>query len=238
MRFCPKPESWQKKHLIDEVFGNVDGGKLSQFYYLDGSDSTGRIYAGPVWDYDLTMRMQGSNQAGYVEMLFVNAPGNETASWPVALYQNPDYYSMLVQLYESQFLPLLDHYLETVIPQYTSAISGAAEMNAIRWELSDYQESTRQILPYMKLRKEFLNQIWLKKAVYHYINAMDANGSRRYYAVPDGESITTLPIFESEDSNFIYRWYDANTGEEFLPEKPVYADADIYMCYEPIGTDD
>lgn len=226
-------ESWQKKHLIDEVFGNVDGGKLSQFYYLDSSNPTGKIYAGPVWDYDLTMRMQGSNQADYVEMLFVNAPGNETSLWPVALYQNSDYYNSLIQLYESQFLPLLDHFLEYEIPQYAASISGAAKMNALRWDLPNYQEKTEEIFQYMNLRKDFLNKLWLEEADYHFIIAMDAGGSLRYYAVADGEPITSLPKFESEEDGFVYRWYYADTGEVFLPENPVYADTAIFMQYEP-----
>ena len=46
-------DSFVRKYLIEEIFTNTDGGEASQFYYWD--QATNKLYAGPCWDYDLTL---------------------------------------------------------------------------------------------------------------------------------------------------------------------------------------
>ena len=46
-------DSWVMEYLMGEVFGNVDAGTISAYFYKDGRDPSGKIYAGPVWDYNL-----------------------------------------------------------------------------------------------------------------------------------------------------------------------------------------
>lgn len=47
------PESWLKHHWINTLTKNVDGFRLSGYYY---KDRLGRVGAGPVWDFDRTMQ--------------------------------------------------------------------------------------------------------------------------------------------------------------------------------------
>ncbi len=59
-------DSWVRKYLIEEVFGNGNAGAISQYFYLDGTEESGKLYAGPGWDYDVTM---GSSAAWYLKEL-------------------------------------------------------------------------------------------------------------------------------------------------------------------------
>jgi hypothetical protein len=42
--------------IVNEVSRNVDGYRLSSFFYKDKKSKGGKIIAGPVWDYDLAFR--------------------------------------------------------------------------------------------------------------------------------------------------------------------------------------
>jgi len=55
--------------IVNEVSRNVDGYRLSSFFYKDRASKNGKIIAGPVWDYDLAFRnanyCNGSDTSGW-----------------------------------------------------------------------------------------------------------------------------------------------------------------------------
>jgi hypothetical protein len=55
--------------IVNEVSRNIDAYRLSSFFYKDRNSKNGKIYAGPVWDYDLAFRnanyCNGSNITGW-----------------------------------------------------------------------------------------------------------------------------------------------------------------------------
>jgi hypothetical protein len=55
--------------IVNEVSRNVDGYRLSSYFYKDKKSKGGKIIAGPVWDYDLAFRnanyCNGSNTDGW-----------------------------------------------------------------------------------------------------------------------------------------------------------------------------
>lgn len=55
--------------LVNEVSRNVDGYRLSSFFYKDRQSKNGKLVAGPVWDYDLAFRnanyCRGSDETGW-----------------------------------------------------------------------------------------------------------------------------------------------------------------------------
>ena len=48
-------DSWARKYLVEEIFANYDAGSVSQYFYYTGD---GKLYAGPVWDFDNTLASQ------------------------------------------------------------------------------------------------------------------------------------------------------------------------------------
>ena len=229
---CIDVESWVKKYLVEEGFANIDGTNLSQYFYMDGSDGTGKIYAGPVWDYDLAILYDAEHMLDSVRMFFGNVPGNYGSPWPDALYHKPEYYAQIVAKYETEFTPLMEHYIQTTIPQYAQRILDAAEMNALRWGVPT--ESTELLQQYLTMRLDFLDSVWLEGKSYCTINAVDIYGSRSYYAVEAGDLPPSQLHYEAEDSGYEYRWYVSGTGERFDLNAPVYESVDIYVRYEPI----
>jgi hypothetical protein len=55
--------------IVNEVSRNIDGYRLSSFFYKDRNSKNSKIFAGPVWDYDLAFRnadyCRGSDISGW-----------------------------------------------------------------------------------------------------------------------------------------------------------------------------
>lgn len=228
-------ESWVRKYLVDEVFGNRDGTALSQFYYYDKSEGDQKIYAGPVWDYDLSMCFDSEDHQSSIQRFYANVPNIYGAHWPDALYRKPEYYAEILRLYETEFLPLLNSYFETVIPQYSSRIAQASAMNASRWGMGLEAADPVEIFEYLAMRTVFLDDIWLHSGEYCMVNATDATGSTYYYAVKPGDPLPTKLRNKSADGNYTYNWYDLDNGDIVLAEEPVYTDRNIHLRYEPVA---
>ena len=66
--------------FVNEVSRNVDGYRLSSYFYKDRNSKDRRIYAGPVWDYDLAYRnanyCSGSEVTGWAYMFNYVCPGD------------------------------------------------------------------------------------------------------------------------------------------------------------------
>ena len=56
-------------NIVNEVSRNVDGYRLSSYFYKDKKSKGGKIIAGPVWDYDIAFRnanyCEGSSSSGW-----------------------------------------------------------------------------------------------------------------------------------------------------------------------------
>lgn len=73
-----KPNTWRNFadetsfidfFIVNEISRNVDGYRLSSYFYKDRNSKNGKMIAGPVWDYDLAFRnanyCNGSDTAGW-----------------------------------------------------------------------------------------------------------------------------------------------------------------------------
>lgn len=227
-------DSWAKKYLIEEIFGNGDAGAISQYFY--GSSQTTRMFAGPVWDFDVSM---GNAQAWRVTnpcSVFAGRSrtrANIGQSWFYGLYQQEAFYDRLVSLYQENCLPLLDTVLYPQLEASVSRVAQSAAMNQIRWEnIGAYQNSAsaeaENIRSYMVERIAFLNQLWLEQKPYYYvlIDANDGNGTA-CFAVRPGEHIPFLP--EYEQSSEILDWYAVGSEEPFDISQPIWEDMEIVL---------
>lgn len=231
-------DSWVKKYLVEEVFGNGDAGSNSQFFYYDASDQTGKVYAGPVWDYDRTMgnpvawQLVSSN-VFYANRLHVNS--SYDTPWLFYLSQKEPFSQAVAEQYEAIFLPLLDYYLTEKIYNYAEIICQAAEMNQLRWGYVEetFEESVENIVQYMYDRITFLNKVWLEEKPYHRILADQSFGSNyTNYIVFSGETLTSLPVFEDTDTSIFCGWYYSETNEPFDITKPITEDTEVYARWE------
>lgn len=220
-------DSWARKYLIEEVFGNIDGGQSSQYFYIDGADAAGKVYAGPVWDYDMAMANPIIFREVVPEMFYVDSPHEYFGSrWYYALCQKKSFHDQIVQLYREEFLPLVLDLLDGKIMEYFQQVSLAAEMDQIRWQTGIGLEETQKIQEYLEKRVDLFNRIWLENQEYFVVRAKTPDRNISYIVFP-GEYLPILPEFES------YSWYITGTDIQMDITQPIYEDYFIELRKDP-----
>ena len=222
-------DSWARKLLIEEIFGNLDGGFVSQYFYLDGEDPEGKIVAGPVWDYDITMGNPFKTTVSNPNQLFALRSAFyyfDDAAWFYYLYQQEEFAQLVRQLYTREFRPLLDDVFGQKVDGYIEYISVAAELNEIRWkhELTEtYRESVEVMRDYMSRRIAFLDSFWIDQDPYFTVEAMGSEAAM-CFAVKPGQTLPTLHEGGSDP-----RWYRVDTNTLFDVTQPIYENVQIYL---------
>lgn len=223
-------DSWASKYLLEEVFGNHDGGSFSQFYYFDASQN--KIYAGPIWDYDMAMGGYDSWLKNYPQCLIMNREYKEDGlytPWFHALYKKDEFRQRVEELYQIKFLPAMKQLLESDLSETISAVWPAFAQNAVRWGF--YQEEVRGELDfihdYLTKRSAFLEDMWVNGTQYQIVR-VDPGREEVYghIAVKTGEQLPELHTF---DSYLNLGWHTVETDEPFDVEQPIYEDVQIYM---------
>lgn len=224
-------DSWVRKYLIEEVFGNPDGGAVSQFFYLDGSNPQNLICAGPVWDYDFAMGGEGFWMREYDSFLTMAREYSDDGMylpWFYELYKKDTFYVRLTEIFQNEFLPLMDDLIETELEKHVEQIRMSVPSDSIRWGYSE-EEITGDldcIKDFLTNRVEFLSDMWLNDTVYHIVHLRFGESASGYIAVKDGETLPGIP--EAYVLGGL-GWFNHSTGLEFDIEQQIYGDTDIYL---------
>ena len=233
-------DSWVMAYLTGEIFGNVDAGIVSEFFYRDGTDPSGKIYSGPIWDYDLTMGSKSAWQAEYVQAYFVDRAhiqNFEDTTWAYWLNRKPEFQDRVKELYQTVYRPLVQALLDTGLEDYAAQIRQSAALDQRRWGTVSAAEETAAIHRYMTERLAFLDSAWLEDTRYCRVLVMPGDFSSAFnHAVLPGERIPALP--EYEESWDILGWYDASTEQPFDPSAPIYQDMIVYLKKLPAEEDE
>lgn len=222
-------DSWVEKYLIEEISGNLDAGAISQYFYGNGS---GQIFAGPIWDYDMSCGNLHTWQIDTPNMLYAGRPHlwslDDPSSWYYSLSQKEPFRQRLQELYETQFRPVLLKLLDD-IPLQESTIRNSALMNMIRWNYSDPSAEAAQFQDYMYRRMDFLDSLWLKKNPCHTVEVWINCHILACYAVADGETIPYKEVPYGTDTLIYEGWYNYRDDSLFDFTQPIQEDTQIYL---------
>ena len=230
-------DSWVQKYLIDEIASNYDGGFISQYFYYNGADSSGKIYAGPVWDMDSTYG---------ADFWFIAPPNNFVAKRPTylednyvdaeryspfyMLYQKEEFYRRMVEIYYNHFRPAVLELVDSGLAQYAAEISKAVVADEMRWHTGAPEDrtekATESIRKFLSERIAFLDAVWIYEEDFCDIllfeeNAVSENHVAAWFAVRPGEYLPEIP---TEDRV----WYVYGTDEVFDVTQPVYESVKLY----------
>lgn len=221
--------SWVKKFLVEEFFGNVDAGDLSQFFYSQSEHE--KIYAGPVWDFDLSMGNINYNRLMSPYAFYAAKPQTlleDDISWYYNLYKKDQFYSQVVSVYRNEFLPLITDYRNVQIDQYSDFIEKAAKMNQIRWSTPDFCQAVSSLSSFLQERMEFLNRVWLFEEEYYTVLVyFSGTAYAELYVVFPGEFVT--PLLDYEEMLGKQNWYIYDSNELFDINQPIYENIIIYQ---------
>lgn len=210
-------DSWIRRYLIDEISGNIDSDLTSSyFYYADGKFS-----AGPVWDYDMALGNHWRNQEPFA-FLAKNAYKRNTnhSVYYDCLYGNESFYQRMVEIYRTEFSPVLEALLLQELDQQIGQISEASRMNSIRWRSMfdrwkernvglGLVESSQDLKSWFQRRVQFLNSAWLDGVEYCTVQFETEPGDA-YWNI----SVEKGTCLETKFMNLVDTpWLDQETGE-------------------------
>lgn len=231
-------DSWAKNYLIDELFGNMDGFILSRYFYYDPMVGE-KVYAGPVWDYDLAVgngtdaiwsitdpRVQVLNRYAY-------DPHSELV-WAQRLYAHSWFRERVEALFKTEMMPKVFGLADTRILEYADQIRPAAQMDRIRWLSEDngnFDEAVLEVTTYLKEHTQFLKEIWVEQKNFCQISVLNT-GRSVFFTVPAGGTLKELPNIEDWSTKRLAGWYYCDTDEPFDITRPITEDIQIYTKWE------
>ena len=234
-------ESWVRKFLIEECFLNVDAGISSSFFYKYKDEKSDLLYAGPAWDYDLTM---GSghfiNTKNPDALIAIHSDRHkehgETHLWFHELYKKDGFYSRMTEEYEHVMLPVLRDITENKIDLYADLIAGAARPDYLRWKHAvvyygertetGYAAAIDEIKKFLNDRIDFLSDIWINGETYHTVRFVTENSEEIFHSVRNGEGL------ERYTGMYGGGWLNADTGKPFDMGMPVTGNVDLMSAVQ------
>ena len=231
-------DSFVRKYLLEEVTANYDGGVASSFFYKDSDRVDGRLYAGPIWDYDVTFGNTPfflGNLSDKPDKLTKLAAHEYTSPWFCALYEKPDFYESITDCYETEISSYLTNLTEQVLPEFTDTIAASAEMDRIRWQdqymknndgKESLEESIAFLSDYITGRKAFLDRVWIEKIPVYQVTLYIDDVIYDTFSVFEGE---TLPEFPSPELTYAdFQEWVAEDGSAPNYTAPVYEDIEFH----------
>jgi len=223
-------DSWVQKYLIEEISGNLDAGAISQYFYGDGS---GKIFAGPIWDYDMSCGNLHTWQIDTPNMLYAGRPHlwsfEDTSSWYYHLSQKEAFRQRLQAIYAETFRPVLLTALKDTAPAQEELIRDSAAMNQIRWNTQDPSAEAARFREYMHRRIAFLDSLWLESKPYHTAEVWINYHILACYAVADGETIPAKEVPHGTDTLIYENWLNVHDDSLFDFSQPITEDVQIYL---------
>ncbi len=142
-------ETFQAFYAINEWASNMDFGLTSTYLYKPENDD--KLYAGPVWDFDIAFGRNGGNRYGcdytnpeeftvcfgrqYKNTIFKSQDIHAVPTLFNALCQKQDFVTGVKRVWLRDILAVVNDANEYFIPIYIKQIQGSAVANAIRWNI-------------------------------------------------------------------------------------------------------
>ncbi len=235
-------ESFVKKYLVEEVSRNYDGGVTSSFFYKPDDSVSTKIFAGPVWDYDVAFGNCNldeivSNPEG-LSKLNDHVYGTDIFA---RLYEKEDFYRQVTAVYKEKVLPYLNRLLEGEIDTLSQEIRQSVRLDSIRYEdlenryqyYESYDNNVRYLKYFIEKRRDFLNEVWLQGEVYHSVTfEVDGESWKKIY-VKDGETPGYEPV-PSRYSSLFMGWLSEEHDVPYDEYKPVYEDVTFYATWQEL----
>jgi hypothetical protein len=148
--------------LVNEVLKNIDGGVASTYFY---KDLGGKLKAGPVWDFDITL--------GNSQILEHDLGELDAMRSPVGLHMiDVPWFSRMFQdtafagQFEREYRYLRrdqwsDENLEALINELLAELGPAAQRNTVRWYAEapfDYLSEVEDMKQFLRLRTAWMDR--------------------------------------------------------------------------------
>ena len=144
-------DSFARYYLVQELTANFDAYYSSTFFYKDADANgvTGKLYAGPMWDCDLTFgnlsyMIDAFNAEGYDYLYVADAAhtlqNGEGVGWIPGLMDHPEFREVIHNAWGDYFVSEIESLLSSGIQDYSYVIQPSALLNKLRWPTIDHPD--------------------------------------------------------------------------------------------------
>ncbi len=143
-------DSYVKKYWIEEISKNHDGAKTSQYFYKPADSQSTKLFAGPVWDYDIAFGI--SSETTDPEGWFMSEK-----EFFAELLKHSDFEKRSEEIYIKYFLPAIYSFVNIEAEKISEAIEAAVNMNALRWGFTKkHSVYVERLLTYIDSRNDWI----------------------------------------------------------------------------------
>lgn len=108
-------------------------------------------------------------------------------------------------------------------------------MDMIRWEdgclkKEVFYNSVEDVINFLKVRKKFLDDVWIDGKIYHRVNYVDHDEIIKNSYIEDGKTVEFY--VPEEDGKMFAGWYDEGLEEEWDYEQPVTDDMALWAKWD------
>lgn len=173
-------DSLAKFYAINEWASNQDCGLTSTYFYKPAGE---KLYAGPVWDFDICFANNGSGRFGcdytnpkeftvcfgrqYRNTFFGKYDVHEVPHIFNQLCKKNDFVAAVKRVWDAEIRPAVDR-TNAMLSTYADANMGSAVMNAIRWNIfgtydiaqikTEYKKAVNSVYDFASVRAGFLSE--------------------------------------------------------------------------------
>ncbi len=175
-------ETFQKFYAINEWASNMDCGLTSTYLYKPQGDD--KLYAGPVWDFDIALGNNDNGRYGcnyknpeeftvcfgrqYKNTILGQADVKRVPTLFNALCQKEDFVAGVKTVWDNEIASVVKAMNETKLDEYAQKIEGSAVANAIRWNIygttdvdaikADFKSDVAFVKDFSTKREAFLTE--------------------------------------------------------------------------------
>lgn len=214
-------DSWARKYLMQEIFGNADVLLASEFFFYHQTE--GLLYAGLIWDMDVTLIDTNEPWLSY-RAIIAGRPHLSSDSDRNLFYellQKQAFCNRVKELYQEEFRPYLRQLLDSDLDKYIQATERAVLSHEVRWPGEDSGQSTANMRNFLEKRIKFLDDYWILEKQFFLVQVQQEHRIWAFAAYP-GETLEALPDMESGS------WYRMDTDE--ILDKTLPVDSDLMIA--------
>lgn len=139
-----------KYYLVSEWASNMDSGLTSTYFYLDSSKD-GKLYAGPLWDYDIALGNNGIIRYGldyknpeiwtvryarqYRNTVFGRWDVCEKPTIYNQLNKHGDFHEKSSNVWRNELSAVMNEWATTKFDEYATKVKTSTIMDSVRWNV-------------------------------------------------------------------------------------------------------
>jgi hypothetical protein len=128
-------ESFIDNFLIVEFLKNIDGFRLSTFFY---KDRNGKIVAGPIWDYNLSLGNADYNYGWSTERWYHEDEWSPFYRFEELIFSKDDYSDQIKARWATLRKDIFEYnQINSIIDEWAILLEEAQERNFTQWEILD-----------------------------------------------------------------------------------------------------